>query len=66
MMLALSGAVQGHSVRTDCMLAAWDLVKRWSYEERLKLADLATKIGLEAPVGRASLRIWPPNWSKSR
>ena len=56
MMLALPALCKGILYESDCMLAAWDLVKRWSYDERLKLADLATKIGLEAPVGRARLK----------
>ena len=56
MMLALPALCKGILYEPDCMLAAWDLVKRWSYDERLKLADLATRIGLEAPVGRARLK----------
>jgi glutamate--cysteine ligase len=56
MMLALPALCKGILYEPDCMLAAWDLVKRWSYEERLRLADLATKIGLEAPVGKVRLK----------
>jgi glutamate--cysteine ligase len=56
LMLALTALCKGILYEPDSMLAAWDLVKRWSYEERVKLADLATKAGLEAPVGRVKLR----------
>jgi glutamate--cysteine ligase len=56
MMLALPALCKGILYEPDCMMAAWDLVKRWSYNERLKLADLATKIGLEAPVGKVRLK----------
>jgi glutamate--cysteine ligase len=56
MMLALPALCKGILYEPDCTLAAWDLVKRWSYHERLKLADLATKIGLEAQVGRVRLK----------
>ena len=53
MMLALPALCKGILYDSDCMLGAWDLVKRWSYNERLKLADLTSKIGLEAPGGQA-------------
>jgi glutamate--cysteine ligase len=56
MMLALPALCKGILYQPDCMMAAWDLVKRWSYNERMKLADLATKIGLEAPVGKVRLK----------
>ncbi|HKD66467.1 MAG TPA: glutamate--cysteine ligase [Candidatus Binataceae bacterium] len=56
MMLALPALCKGILYDSDCSLAAWDLVKRWSYPERLKLGDLASKIGLEAPVGRLKLK----------
>jgi glutamate--cysteine ligase len=56
LMLALPALCKGILYEPDCMLAAWDLVKRWSYEERVKIGDLATRAGLEAPVGRAKLK----------
>ena len=56
MMLALSALYKGILYEPDCMLGAWDLVKRWSYNERLKLADLTSKIGLEAPAGKFKIR----------
>src|SRR5579885_216608 len=41
---------------SDCMTGAWDLVKRWGFEQRLALTDAAHKFGLEARAGRISLR----------
>jgi len=40
----------------DCILAAWDLVKRWSFSDRLEMTDVAHKIGLEARAGRIKLQ----------
>jgi glutamate--cysteine ligase len=56
MMLALPALCKGILYDSDCMLGAWDLVKRWSYNERLKVADLTSKIGLEAPAGRLKIK----------
>jgi glutamate--cysteine ligase len=53
LMLALPALMKGILYDSDCMMAAWDIVKRWSFAERLALADAAQKIGLEARVGRA-------------
>src|SRR5207249_2128114 len=36
-MLALPALVKGVFYESDCLAAAWDLVKRWSFEERLTL-----------------------------
>ena len=36
-MLALPALVKGVFYTQDCLEAAWDLVKRWSFEERLEL-----------------------------
>jgi glutamate--cysteine ligase len=38
------------------MTGAWDLVKRWSFEERLEYTDAAHKLGLEARAGNVRLR----------
>ncbi len=56
LMLALPALLKGILYDDDCMAAAWDLVKRWSFAERLQLIDWAQKIGLEAKAGRFSLR----------
>ncbi len=52
LMLALPALIKGILYDDDCMLAAWDLVKRWSFSERIALADAAHKIGLDARAGR--------------
>jgi len=52
LMLTLPALVKGVLYDDDCLDAAWDLVKRWSYPERLKLNDQAHKIGLEARAGK--------------
>ena len=56
MMLALPALCKGILYDSDCLLGAWDLVKRWSYAERVRLGGLATRMGLEAPVGRLKLK----------
>jgi glutamate--cysteine ligase len=56
LMLALPALLKGILYNDDCLAAAWDLVKRWSYGERLALCDAAHKLGLEARAGRAALR----------
>ena len=56
LMLALPALCKGILYDNDCMLAAWDLVKRWSYAERLELTALANKAGLHARAGRISFK----------
>ncbi|MGH7836745.1 MAG: glutamate--cysteine ligase [Candidatus Binataceae bacterium] len=56
LMLSLPALCKGLLYDNDCLGGAWDLVKRWSYPERLGLADMAQKIGLEARVGRIKLQ----------
>ncbi|MHB8383457.1 MAG: glutamate--cysteine ligase [Candidatus Binataceae bacterium] len=55
LMLALPALLKGILYNDDCMGGAWDLVKRWSYGERLELTDAAQRIGLEARAGRQRL-----------
>jgi glutamate--cysteine ligase len=52
LMLALPALLKGILYDDDCMGGAWDLVKRWSYSERLKLTATATKGGLETRAGK--------------
>ena len=54
--LALPALFKGVLYESDCLDGAWDLVKRWSFAECLALSDMAHKIGLDARVGRVSLR----------
>jgi glutamate--cysteine ligase len=56
LMLALSALCKGILYDDDCLSGAWDLVKRWSFAERLALTDAAHQIGLDARAGRISLR----------
>jgi glutamate--cysteine ligase len=56
LMLALPALLKGILYNEDCLQGAWDLVKRWSFGERLQLADAAQKAGLAARAGKTSLR----------
>jgi glutamate--cysteine ligase len=56
LMLALPALLKGVLYDNDCLDAAWDLVKRWSYAERMALTDSAHKIGLETRAGRSTFR----------
>jgi glutamate--cysteine ligase len=56
LMLALPALLKGILYDNDCMEAAWDLVKRWSYPERLEITAMAHKAGLEARAGRTTLK----------
>ncbi|MGA2411224.1 MAG: glutamate-cysteine ligase family protein, partial [Candidatus Binataceae bacterium] len=55
-MLALPALLKGLLYDDDCLGAAWDLVKRWSYGERMELTDAAHKIGLETRAGKLKFR----------
>ncbi len=56
LMLALPALVKGVLYTDDCLDAAWDLVKRWSFRERLALNDAAHKMALETRAGRIRFR----------
>jgi glutamate--cysteine ligase len=49
-MLALSALVKGVFYDDDCMVGAWDLVKSWSWSERLEAYAAAQKEALLARV----------------
>jgi len=51
-MLALSAIAKGVLYEPDCMLGAWDLVKDWSLEERLRLNAAVHRTALATPVRR--------------
>jgi glutamate--cysteine ligase len=55
-LLGLSAIAKGVLYEPDCMLAAWDLVKDWALEERLRIRDDAHRAALAAPVRRYRLR----------
>jgi glutamate--cysteine ligase len=56
LMLTLPALFKGILYDGDCLGAAWDLIKRWSFNERLELTDAAQKIGLQARAGRIKLQ----------
>src|SRR6202158_4849521 len=56
LMLALPALLKGILYDDDCISAAWDLVKRWSYGERLELAAMANRAGLVARAGRITFK----------
>jgi len=49
-MLALPALVKGVFYDPDCMLGAWDLVKAWSWSERLEIYDASHKVALQARI----------------
>ena len=49
-MLALSAIAKGILYEPDCMLGAWDLVKAWKFEERLRLNSAVHRTALATPV----------------
>jgi len=49
-MLALPALVKGVLYDDDCRLAAWDLVKRWSFSERLAAYEASHREALDARV----------------
>ena len=55
-MLALPALLKGTLYNDDCLAGAWDLVKGWSYRERLEIADAAHKNGLDARAGKFKLQ----------
>jgi len=55
LMLAVPALVKGVFYEEDCLLAAWDLVKGWSWEERLEAYHAAHRQALRARVRRLPL-----------
>jgi glutamate--cysteine ligase len=54
-MLALPALVKGVFFDDDCMLGAWDLVKAWSWSERLEIYDASHREALAARIRGISL-----------
>jgi len=52
LMLAVPAMAKGIFYEEDCLAAAWDLVKRWSWEERLGLYHAVHRHALRARVRR--------------
>lgn len=55
LMLALPALAKGVFYETDCLLAAWDLVKGWSWDERLELYHAVHRQALHARLRRIQL-----------
>jgi glutamate--cysteine ligase len=55
LMLALPALLKGVLYEPDCLAAAWDLTKRWSWPERLELYHAAHREALAARAGRFPL-----------
>ena len=55
LMLAVPALAKGVFYEADCLLATWDLVKAWSWEERLELYHAVHRRALQARVRRVSL-----------
>jgi len=56
LMLALPALAKGVFYEQDCLLAAWDLVKSWSWPERLELQATVPRAGLRTRIHRIALR----------
>jgi len=55
-LLAPPALVKGLFYEPDCLAAAWDVVKSWSYDECVDLASSAVREGLAARMRRIQLR----------
>src|SRR5579875_18756 len=56
LMLALPALIKGVLYERDALDGAWDLVRHWSFDERLRITDMAHTLGLEAKVGKLRLK----------
>jgi glutamate--cysteine ligase len=50
LMLAVPALIKGIFYEADCLAAAWDLVKRWTWEERLELYHAVHRRALRARI----------------
>jgi glutamate--cysteine ligase len=55
LMLAVPAFAKGIFYDADCLEGTWDLVKRWSWEERLALYHAVHRQALQARIGRYPL-----------
>jgi glutamate--cysteine ligase len=55
MMLALPALLKGILYESDSLQGAWDLVRSWSWDERLAVYDAAHREGLHARIRRITL-----------
>lgn len=55
LMLALPALIKGAFYDSDCLQAAWDLVKGWSWDERMELYHDSHRHALQARIRRFTL-----------
>ncbi len=55
-MLAAPALIKGIFYEADCLLGAWDLVKRWSWSERLEILHEVQRQALHARIRRIEVR----------
>lgn len=55
LMLAVPALTKGIFYDDDCLLGAWDLVKKWTWEERVELYHAVHKQGLRAKIRRIAV-----------
>jgi glutamate--cysteine ligase len=55
LMLAVPALAKGIFYEADCLQAAWDLVKSWTWEERLALSRAVPRQALQARIRRLPL-----------
>ena len=55
LMLAVPALAKGILYEADCLQASWDLIKAWSFEERVELWHAVHRQGLQARVRRIQL-----------
>jgi glutamate--cysteine ligase len=53
--LAVPALLKGVLYEPDCLDAAWDLVRKWNWSQRLDIYHAAHREGLEARIGRVPL-----------
>ena len=56
LMLAAPALIKGIFYEDDCLLATWDLVKRWSWEERVQLYHAVHRQALQAVIRGIEVR----------
>jgi len=55
-MLSVPALIKGVFYESDCLDAAWDLVKRWNWSERMDLYHQVPKVALRARARNQSVR----------
>jgi len=56
LLLATPAWMKGLLYDDDCLDAGWDVLRRWDFQLRLELGELAARQGMQARVGRHTLQ----------